>query len=173
MKQDQRNQAGFWAAESYLRAKQYAQALPLYQDFLAKLPKDPNAGAAAIGAAQCQQQAGKWDEAIAFYNQAIQIEKTGTTAKANCGIGECFLAENKPADALTSFAQAVAMADDPTIRDRAWLGTGQALEAQQKWDGAVTAYQNVIDSKTAGPLADTAKQRQDAIKQAHPAANTR
>jgi len=97
-------------ANQLFKEKKYDEAIASYQQFM---EKNPTAYQVSLSIADCYQEKGEIEKAIELYNKIIEQAKTDQamgkemTAKAQAGIGNCYLRQNKLQEAQNFFKQSV------------------------------------------------------------------
>lgn len=97
-------------ANQLFKEKKYDEAIASYQQFM---EKNPAAYQVSLSIADCYQEKGEIEKAIELYNKIIEQAKTDQamgkemTAKAQAGIGNCYLKQNKLQEAQDFFKQSV------------------------------------------------------------------
>jgi Tfp pilus assembly protein PilF len=97
-------------ANQLFKEKKYDEAIASYQQFM---EKNPAAYQVSLSIADCYQEKGEIEKAIELYNKIIEQAKTDQamgkemTAKAQAGIGNCYLRQNKLQEAQNFFKQSV------------------------------------------------------------------
>jgi len=107
--------------QAYKEAK-FDEAIGFYQQFL---DKNPNLYQVQLSIADSWREKGEFDKAIEIYNKVIEQSKADAVlgkemaAKSQAGIGNCYLKQNKLAEAQDFFKQSIE--NSPTTRS--WLIT--------------------------------------------------
>src|SRR5882672_6463704 len=129
------------------RKKRYTEAVNDYQkaiDLLEKKPKDPKAPPPNLdlagyynNLAHAQAKSGKLDDAVQSYNQAIQLDPSGT-AQYNYNLGAILMNAGRTDEAIAAFDKSIAA--DPSKPD-AYFQKGSSLVAKATADekGKITA----------------------------------
>lgn len=126
--------------------------------------------AAALPLADAQFKLGKYDEALALYDEYLGKAPAGAELRflALEGRAQTLEAQGKTDDAIQAWDKLAEQA--PAYKDRALYGKGRLLEKQQKWDDARAAYQSVEKDFPNGAMARLAAERLAELDRAHPAA---
>ncbi len=125
------------------------------------------ATAAALPLADAQFKLGKYDEALALYDEYLKEAPKGAELRflALEGRAQTLEAQGKTDDAIKAWDQ---LADqEPAYKDRALYGKGRLLEKQQKWDEARAAYETVQKDFANGAMARLASERIAALNEAN------
>jgi cytochrome c-type biogenesis protein CcmH/NrfG len=128
--------------------------------------RDPRDARSRIELANLYYDAERFDEAARWYEEALKLEPKNVSASTDLGISYYYM--NQPDRALAQFERSLAI--DPT-HTKTLLNVG-IVRAYGKDDleGAVKAWQRVVELVPDSPEGKVAKQALDAVKSAHPSA---
>jgi tetratricopeptide (TPR) repeat protein len=89
---------------------------------------------------------GKYDEAIEYYNRALEIAPENPKISLNKAIslynkGNKLVQSRRPNDALECFESAIAIKPDVTY---GWIGKGSVLTDMGKYDEAITSFESAL-----------------------------
>jgi cellulose synthase operon protein C len=106
----------------------------------------------------------RFDDAARWYQEALKIEPRNVTVSTDLGISYYYM--NQPDRALEQFKQSLAI--DPR-HAKTLLNVGIVLAyGKEDLEGAVKAWQQVVDLGADTPEAKVARQALDAVRGAHP-----
>jgi tetratricopeptide (TPR) repeat protein len=127
------------------------------------------ATAAALPLADAQFKLGKYDEALALYDEYLKEAPAGAELRflALEGRAQTLQAQGKTDEAIQAWDRLAEQ--EPAYKDRALYGKGRLLEKQQKWDEARAAYEVVQKDFANGAMARLAAERLTEINRVHPA----
>lgn len=100
----------------------------------------------AMGNALLKQ--GKSAEAGVAYREAALDEANPDPTKALLNLGVCFMALNRPADAVASYESALQFDMKPAVRNKMYASLGQAYVASGQMQKAADAFERAIADKT-------------------------
>ena len=126
--------------------------------------RDPRSARTRIELANLYYDSERFDDAARWYEEALKIEPKNVSASTDLGISYYYT--NQPDRALAQFDRSLAI--DPT-HAKTLLNIG-IVRAYGKDDleGAVKAWQRVVDLAPDSPEGKVAKQALDAVRNAHP-----
>jgi tetratricopeptide (TPR) repeat protein len=127
--------------------------------------RDPRDVRSRIELANLYYDAERFDDAARWYEEALTLEPKNVSASTDLGISYYYM--NQPDRALAQFERSLAI--DPT-HTKTLLNVG-IVRAYGKDDleGAVKAWQRVVELVPDSPEGKVARQALDTIKSAHPA----
>ncbi len=129
-------------ATNLFNAREYDEALTLYQELLAKKPSYYQI---YLNIGDCYREKGNFEEAIKSYNLVLEeAKKDEKWGKAFAGIGECYLRKGELDGARTYFQQAVDLYPDNEILA---YNVGEIYFSHQKMDEAKQYYSLAIKIK--------------------------
>jgi tetratricopeptide (TPR) repeat protein len=106
----------------------------------------------------------RFEEAVKWYEQAVQIAPQNVNASTDLGISYYYT--NQPDRALGQFERSLAI--DPN-HSKTLLNVGIVRAfGKQDLDGAAKAFQRVLDVAPGSPEARAARQALDGLRSAHP-----
>jgi tetratricopeptide (TPR) repeat protein len=106
----------------------------------------------------------RFDDAVKWYQQALEIEPKNVNASTDLGIGYYYL--NQPDRALAQFERSLAI--DP-LHTKTLLNIGIVRAyGKDDLDGAARAWQRVVEIAPDTPEGRVAQQALQAVKGAHP-----
>ena len=91
---------------------------------------------------------GKSAEAGVAFREAALDEANADPTKALLNLGVCFMALNRPADAVASYESALQFDMRPDVRNKMYASLGQAYVACGQMQQAVDAFESAIADKT-------------------------
>jgi cytochrome c-type biogenesis protein CcmH/NrfG len=110
----------------------------------------------------------RFDEAARWYEQALQIEPRNVNASTDLGISYYYM--NQPDRALAQFERSLAI--DPS-HTKTLLNVGIVRAyGKDDLDGAVKAWQRVVEIGPDSPEGKVARQALEAVRSAHPNVST-
>ena len=126
--------------------------------------RDPRDARTRIELANLYYDAERFDDAARWYEEALKLEPKNVSASTDLGISYYYM--NQPDRALAQFERSLAI--DPT-HTKTLLNVG-IVRAYGKDDleGAVKAWQRVVELVPDSPEGKVAKQALDAVRSAHP-----
>ena len=133
----------------------YDRSRQTYEGYLQKAPKGKYAYLAACGIGWALQNTGKLPEARTWYAKVTATHNGPTAARAQFLIGETWLMENKPREAVKAYL-AVEVYAYPDWAARALLGAGRAFEAEGDRDNARKQYARCVAKYKGTPEATQA-----------------
>jgi len=125
--------------EAY-KEKKFDEAMALYQQFF---EKNPNLYQIQVSIADCWREKGEFDKAVEVYNKVIEQAKTDPAlgkemaAKSLAGIGNCYLKQNKLAEAQEFFQQSIQNSPNDEVLA---YNVGEIFFANQGWDEALKYF---------------------------------
>ena len=127
-------------ANQLFKEKKYDEAIASYREFM---DKNPAAYQVSLSIADCYQEKGEIEKAMELYSKIIEQAKTDQamgkemTAKAQAGIGNCYLKQDKLQEAQDYFKQSV----DNTPNDEILAyNVGEIYFKNNKFDDALRYF---------------------------------
>jgi tetratricopeptide (TPR) repeat protein len=127
-------------ANQLFKEKKYDEAIASYQQFM---EKNPAVYQVSLSIADCYQEKGEIEKAMELYNKIIEQAKADQamgkemTAKAQAGIGNCYLKQNKLQEAQDYFKQSV---DNSPNDEILAYNVGEIYFKNQKFDDALRYF---------------------------------
>jgi tetratricopeptide (TPR) repeat protein len=127
-------------ANQLFKDKKYDEAIASYQQFM---EKNPAAYQVSLSIADCYKEKGEIEKAMELYLKVIEQAKTDQsmgkemTAKAQAGIGNCYLKQNKLQEAQDYFKQSV---DNSPNDEILAYNVGEIYLSNQKFDDALRYF---------------------------------
>jgi Tfp pilus assembly protein PilF len=124
-----------------LNEGKYAEAISAYEQFLAK---NPQAYQVKISLADCYRGQKDYERAIAIYNEVLEQAKADAlmgremTAKALAGIGNCYLNQDKIAEAQKFFEESIKNLPNDEILA---YNVGEIYFFNQRYDEAISYFE--------------------------------
>src|SRR5437762_4777925 len=106
----------------------------------------------------------RYDDAIKWYTEALKLAPKDVDVSTDLGV--CYYYSNQPDKALEQFARSLAI-DPKHAKTLLNIGIVKAF-GKQDLDGAMQAWQQVIDIAPNSPEGQQAKQAVDSLRSAHP-----
>lgn len=131
----------------YASAKDYEDAVRYFQ-LAVENPKYATPYKAYMGMGNSLLKIGKSAEAGAAFRSAALDEANPDPTKALLNLGVCFMALNRPMDAIASYESALQFDMDANTRNRMFANMGQAYVAAGKMNKAVRAFESALADKT-------------------------
>jgi TolA-binding protein len=157
-------QALLLLAEAQEAAGDRAAALELYRRVDRDYPGAAKEGRALVGAARLLQADGKWTEARALLDRAIQQGDVGLIAEAAYQLGEGLRGAGQNEEAVEAYMTAAYAAPDSSWARRALLGAGQSYVTLRQPESAVIVYRKLLAASGVEPdLAATARSQLKAL----------
>ncbi len=91
---------------------------------------------------------GKSAEAGVAFREAALDEANPNPPKALLNLGVCFMALNRPEDAVASYESALQFDNESDLQNRLYSSLGQAYAASDKMSEAVEAFEKALEDKT-------------------------
>jgi cytochrome c-type biogenesis protein CcmH/NrfG len=126
--------------------------------------KEPSNAEARVQLANLYFDAEKYDDAIKWYAEALKL--TPNDVNVSTDLGVCFYYTNQADKALEQFKHSLAL-DPKHAKTLLNIGIVKAF-GKQDLEGAMVAWQQVIEIAPGSDEAQKAKQVLDSIKSAHP-----
>ena len=147
-------------------AKQYEPSRQTFEALVQRFgPNNPYAVEARYGVAWGLQQQGKYDEAVAAYQQVIAATQSEVAAKAQVQVGQCRLAQKKYAEAANAFLVVPYTYDYPEIGYAALLEAARAFAEDNKPADAERVLRKVLkDAPKDSEWAKAAQERLGKLK---------
>ncbi len=136
--------------QAYKEAK-FDEAMVFYQQFL---DKNPNLYQVRLSIADCWREKGEFEKAIEIYNNVIEQAKTDAvlgkemTAKSQAGIGNCYLKQNKLAEAQDFFKQSIENSPNDEILA---YNVGEIFFSNQSLDEALKYFDLAVKIRPEWP----------------------
>jgi TolA-binding protein len=141
-----------------------AAALELYQRVNRDYPGAAKEGQALVGAARLLQTDGKWAQARALLDRAIDQGDGGQVAEAAYRLGEGLRGAGQHEEAVEAYMTAAYVAPDSIWARRALLGAGQSFVTLRQSESAVIVYRKLLAASGVEPdLAATARTQLKAL----------
>jgi tetratricopeptide (TPR) repeat protein len=106
----------------------------------------------------------RYDDAIKWYEQALKLNPKDVNVSTDLGV--CYYYTNQPDKALAQFEQSLKL-DPKHAKTLLNVGIVRAF-GKQDLDGAVQAWQQVLQVAPDSPEGQAAKRALDSLKSAHP-----
>ena len=129
--------------------------------------KEPSNAEARVQLANLYFDAEKYDDALKWYAEALKL--TPKDVNVSTDLGVCYYYTNQPDKALEQFTHSLAL-DPKHAKTLLNVGIVKAF-GKQDLEGAMAAWQQVIEIAPGSDEAQKAKQVLDSIKSAHPGAS--
>jgi tetratricopeptide (TPR) repeat protein len=107
----------------------------------------------------------RYDDAIKWYSEALALAPNNVDVSTDLGV--CYYYSNQPDKALEQFDRSLKV-DPKHAKTLLNLGIVRAF-GKQDLDGAMQAWQKVMEVAPGGPEAQAAKRALDSLQSAHPA----
>jgi len=107
----------------------------------------------------------RYDDAIKWYGEALKLAPSNVDVSTDLGV--CYYYSNMPDKALEQFAHSLEI-DPKHAKTLLNLGIVRAF-GKQDLDGAIQAWQKVMEVAPGSPEAQAAKRALDSVQSAHPA----
>jgi tetratricopeptide (TPR) repeat protein len=107
----------------------------------------------------------RYDDAIKWYAEALKLSPNDVNVSTDLGV--CYYYSNQPDKALEQFDRSLKI-DPKHAKTLLNVGIVRAF-GEQDLDGAVKAWQQVLDVAPNSPEAQAAKRALDSVQSAHPA----
>ncbi len=149
----------------YQEVEDWNAAVSSYRSFLDRFPTHENAQGLWLQiAALYQEELGDWGAAVEAYEEA------GTMGEANLSEvrfrqGECHEKAGDAEAALASYSGAAAGGGTDPFRIAALAQMGEMLETRGEFEGAISAYQRIVDANGKLEWTDMAQARIAAIRE--------
>jgi tetratricopeptide (TPR) repeat protein len=127
--------------------------------------KDPSNAEARVQLANLYFDAERYDDAIRWYTEALKL--TPNDVNVSTDLGVCYYYSNQPDKALDQFARSLKL-DPRHAKTLLNIGIVKAF-GKQDLDGAIEAWQRVIQISPGSPEGEAAKRAVDSMRAAHPA----
>jgi tetratricopeptide (TPR) repeat protein len=130
---------------------QYDEAITVYRKFL---EANPGLYQIQVSIADCLREKGSFEEAIALYNEVIKLAEGDATlgremkAKSLAGIGNCYLKQNKLAEAQDFLRQSIESSPNDEILA---YNVGEIYFSNQSLDEAIRYFELAAGIKPAWP----------------------
>ena len=142
---DQRDEALFWAGESFFQAENYPSARARLQRYIQTAPDGPSAPAARYTVAWSYFKQEQFANAAAAFERFLSTYDADTRipyrADAQLRLGDSYFAQGRYSDALRAYD-----AVSSTGRDYALFQMGEAYALQDRFEDAVSAFDTLIDT---------------------------
>ena len=115
-------------------------------------------------AALYQEEIGEYDKAVEAYDKAAERGET-SLAEIRFRQGECHEKSGKLDEALASYEAADTGDRTDPFRIASLAQIGQILENRGNWQGAIDAYQRIVDAQGKPEWTEMAQGRIDAIRE--------
>jgi cytochrome c-type biogenesis protein CcmH/NrfG len=130
--------------------------------------RDPRDSRSRVQLGNLYFDAGKYDEAARWYEEALEIDPKDPNVSTDLGI--TYYYTNQPDRALQQFDRSLAL-DPKHTKTLLNIGVVRAF-GKQDLEGAAKAWQQVIDVAPGSDEARAARQALDGIRNAHPGVGT-
>jgi TolA-binding protein len=142
---DQRNEALFWAGESFYQAENYPSARARLQRYIEAAPNGPSAPAARYTIAWSYFKQEQFANAAAAFERFLSTYDADTRipyrADAQLRLGDSYFAQGRYDDALGAYD-----AVSNTGRDYALFQMGEAYALQDRFEEAIESFDTLIDT---------------------------
>ena len=132
------------AASALIDAKKYDEAASVLDAFLAKNPKHPKAGVAALALGRCRSELKQYPPALSAYAKAIASKDNTITTQAELGLAQAAMQTkqyDKAADALQEVVKEPLRPEQGAI---AYYWLGESDYQLKRWSQARDAYAHVV-----------------------------
>lgn len=145
-------------ANGLFARKQYDLAIPEYEKYLGQFPKGAGRAAASFYLGESYRALNKTQAAkTSFLAVVEQHGESEFAAPAAYGAGEILFTQKDYNGALKMFHLAASRSHDPPLTLSARYFEARCLEALDRKDEAIAAYQQVIDAKGANPYREDSR----------------
>jgi TolA-binding protein len=144
------------AASALFDAGNYAASAQKLDAFLAKNPKHPKAGPAALALGRCRSQLKQFEKAIPAYEKAVASKDPAVVPMAELGLGEAAMYTRQFEKAANALSVAVKSPLTPQQAPVVWCWLGQARFQRKQYAAAAEAYNRVIKDYGRSDVADDA-----------------
>ncbi|HVK17150.1 MAG TPA: tetratricopeptide repeat protein [Fimbriiglobus sp.] len=146
-------------------AKEWDKSRQAFEVFLQRYGSSPFAAEARYGIGWAFQQQGKFDDAVKSYEQVIAATTAEAAAKAQLGVGQCRLAQKKPAEAAAAFLVVPYTYDYPELGYAALLEAARAFAEAKQPEQAEKMLRKVLkDAPKDSEWAKAARERLEKVK---------
>lgn len=146
-------------------AGEWDRSRQAFEVFLQRYGTSPFAAEARYGIGWALQQQGKYDDAVTAYEQVIAATTAEAAAKAQLGVGQCRLAQKKPAEAAAAFLVVPYAYDYPDLGYAALLEAARAFAEGNQPGQAERVLRKVLkDAPKDSEWAKAARERLGRLK---------
>ncbi len=142
---DQRNEALFWAGESFFQAENYPSARARLQRYIEAAPNGPSAPAARYTVAWSYFKQEQFANAAAAFERFLNTYDADTRipyrADAQLRLGDSYFAQGRYDDAISAYD-----AVSNTGRDYALFQMGEAYALQDRFEEAIQSFDTLINT---------------------------
>lgn len=136
---ENQSEAFLFLGQIHFEARQYEEAISVYQKLLVL---DPNHATAAFNAGVCYEKLSRWNEAADLFRRSVRLEPE--RREAWLGLGLCCLHQRRAEDALKGFDRYL---EGEPENEPALFGRAVALQMLRRFDEAAAIYERF---RTAG-----------------------
>lgn len=151
--------AMFRAGECSAAMEDWRNSLTWHQRVLGQYPDFEMKPEARYGQGWALQNQGRFEDAIALYEQVTDETQTETAAKARFMIGECLFAQKQHKDASRHFLKAAFTYNHKEWSAMAYFEAARCFEVLRDTEQAATCYQNLIQKYPQHARVPDAKRR--------------
>lgn len=137
--------AMFRAGECAASLGDWPASLAWHQKVLNQYPGFEMKPEARYGQGWALQNQGRYDEAVALYEQVTEETQTETAAKARFMIGECLFAQKQHKDASRHFLKAAFTYNHREWSAMAWFEAARCFEVLRDTEQAASCYRSLIE----------------------------
>lgn len=149
--------AQFMLGQGHMESRQYAEAIPPLEKYLATKPNGDVADFALAHLIQARLELGEADAAVKALEQlAERFPKSKNLPPSRVRVAEAAMSAGQTDRAVEQFRLAAAESTDPAVAARARLGLGWALLDGGKPEEAAEAFAAFLDAHADDPLAPEA-----------------
>ena len=151
--------AMFRAGECAASLEDWRTSLTWHQKVLNQYPGFEMKPEARYGQGWALQNQGRYDEAVALYEQVTEETQTETAAKARFMIGECLFAQKQHKDASRHFLKAAFTYNHREWSAMAWFEAARCFEVLRDTEQAASCYRSLIEKYPQHARVPDAKRR--------------
>jgi len=135
-----------WLGDHYLKTADFDKAVQVYTKFLDMYPGSDQVPLVQFEIGQAYQVQGQFDQALNYY-KLIHPDHKKIHTKARLAIADIFSQQSDPATALNAYQDIIVTA--PEFKRDAYIEIARIHQQAQKFDQAITAYQQALESDMA------------------------